>query len=425
MELFLLYLTAFLRPLFFVDLTGETTLDDATAVMELFNWFAVALFIILAAALLSTMSVRKKLHISHVDLLMAAFGVWCVAVFVIYIDKGNARELVKLLFPIFTYFVAKNILPDERAYVRMIFLMILGFFVPVLWSAGTTLLGGGVEIVNYWTQVPRYKGVYSSSHLMAHNMTFLLMLLFLYSQLTRSHGSGVAVAKRFNPGRYALACLAVAAIYCLAMSQVRTTLVGIIAFLVYYLYVFNRKMLFIGLSVGVTAGVLTAPLWVNVLFFDLAKVNEGAWTTEELGSGRFKMWKYNLTIFENLTIDRQLAGVGIGNKVAFGSKEGIIDSHNDYLDVLMQTGIVGLILFAAVQIAILKAILSIPGREKHVFIAMYIAVAIMNLVSNSYITRSGMAQLFYLAMAYVELHRKREAVSMESVPKYVWNSGIR
>lgn len=424
MELFLLYVSAFLRPLFFIDLTGETTLDDSSAVMELFNWFAIALFVMLSGALLSSMSVRKRLHISTLDLLMVAFGIWCVAVYVIYVDKGNAREVVKLLFPIFTYFVVKNILPDERHYTRMILLMIAGFVVPVLWSAGVTLLGGGIEIVNYWTQVPRYKGVYSSSHVMAHNMTFLLMLMFVYWQVATIDKNPGSLAVGKNGMQYLLFFLAIPALYCLAMSQVRNTILGLVVFLSYYLFVFNRRMLVIGAVVALGVGVVTAPTWMDVLLYDVAKVSEGEWKSEELGSGRTRIWKHNLTVFGNMPIDRQLAGVGIGNKVIFGSAEGVMDSHNDYLDILMQTGMVGLLLYLAVQVALVMAILKIPGREKHVFLAMYIAVTTMNFASNSYITRSGMAQLFYLAMAYVELHRKKEVEkTAEGIPNRVWNSG--
>lgn len=423
MELFLVYVAAFLRPLFFIDVTGETTLDDASAAMELFNWFAVALFVMLAAALLSSISVRKRLNISAVDLLMAAFGVWCVVIYLVYIDKGNAREVVKLLFPIFTYFVVKNILPSEQHYVRMLFFMIVGFVIPVMWSAGLTLLGGGVEIVNYWTQVPRYKGVYTSSHLMAHNMTFFIMLLFLYAYLAKGNDAPTG----FGAGKtrwVMYVVLAIPALYCLAMSQVRNTILGLLAFLAYYLFVFNRRILFVGMIVGAGVGSLTAPLWVDILFYDYAKVSEGAWTTEELGSGRARIWKHNLTLFSDMPLDRQIAGVGIGNKVLFGSKEGVLDSHNDYLDIMMQTGIVGLLLYTGIQIALVLATLKIPGREKHIFLAIYLAVAIMNFASNSYITRSGMAQLFYLAVAYVELNRRREVEkTAEVIPGHVWNSG--
>lgn len=101
-----------------------------------------------------------------------------------------------------------------------------------------------------------------------------------------------------------------------------------------------------------------------------------------------------------------------------------MDSHNDYLDVMMQTGIVGLILYLGIQIALIAATLKIPGREKHIFLAMYLAIAIMNIASNSYVTRSGMAQLFYLVAAYVELRRKQESEqTTEVIPGRVWNSG--
>jgi O-antigen ligase len=100
-----------------------------------------------------------------------------------------------------------------------------------------------------------------------------------------------------------------------------------------------------------------------------------------------------------------VAGIGIGNVEYFGGTEGFISSHNDYLDLLMQTGVIGFLLYVAVQIALARRIFALPGAEKHAFMAMFVAVVVMDILSNSYITRSVMGQLFFLVMSYVEVPR--------------------
>jgi len=138
------------------------------------------------------------------------------------------------------------------------------------------------------------------------------------------------------------------------------------------------------------------------LLYDYDKVKTGVWDEGELGSGRPKIWKHNLDIFWSMPIDRQLAGAGIGNKGVSGT-DGVVDSHNDYLEMMMNTGIVGLLLYLTMQLLMLHKILRLPGREKHVFLGVFMAVVLMNFSSNSYITRAALAQMLFLVLAYIEL----------------------
>ena len=61
-----------------------------------------------------------------------------------------------------------------------------------------------------------------------------------------------------------------------------------------------------------------------------------------------------------------------------------VGGHSDWLRVLTDTGLIGFALFAWLQILIFRAILRMRGTERHVFLAIFGAVNIMMLVSNSY-----------------------------------------
>jgi O-antigen ligase len=94
----------------------------------------------------------------------------------------------------------------------------------------------------------------------------------------------------------------------------------------------------------------------------------------------------------------QLTGMGVTTrrltqrrKPKFGTFDGTIrpwpDPHNDWLFVLLSLGLIGLAIFVGLFGSILRAILSIPGKEKFALLGLFVAVVLMNVLSNSYITR--------------------------------------
>ena len=143
-------------------------------------------------------------------------------------------------------------------------------------------------------------------------------------------------------------------------------------------------------------------------------VSEGEWGQDKLGSGRIGLWTNTLKGFGNLPIDKILAGNGIGNR-----EEGLsgrnLDTHSDILGILEETGLVGFVLYMLLQIFIFKRIYAMQDQVKYLYLAMFVAIFFMNLVSNSYISRFGMAQFFYLIMAYVDVPLPTKAIKPSSL----------
>lgn len=398
MDILLLNIAALLRPIFFIELEAG----------NLFDLAAILIFMLTMAAFLATSAVRKDIQISSVDLLIVLFSIWCLTAYVVYADKANAREVAKLIIPLWSYIVAKNILRTPNDYRRMLRFLIWGFVIPVSLSVMLILMGKGVELTDYWTGIERWKGAYAGSHSLGHNMVFLLMAITAYIWLSRSETHEVAISRYAMAG---LAGLVLAALYCLYYSQVRTATLGLIVFLGIFLFAYNRKLLMILAAAGTIATLAALPVLMPRFFNDFVMVQQGTWDAEEFGSGRPRIWQNNLNIFAAMPIDRQLAGVGIGNKLGLGGEEGIMDSHSDFLDILMQTGIVGLVLFVAIQLLLLKKMLGLPKTEKYLFVAVFVSVGVMNAISNSYVTRFGLAQLFYFLIAYVEVATRRDVAN--------------
>jgi O-antigen ligase len=398
MDFLLVQIIAFLRPIMFIQY-GPTIMG-----LNSFELFGVVSFLALLFMYLARLALVRTVSLSGTDLLILAFSFWCVAAFFVYSDKALLGELAKILIPLLTFTLVKYFVKSREQHLNVISFMIYGFVVPVAWTVWMIVHGEGLASINYWTDLPRYEGVYSNPHNLGHNMAFLLMLVTAYYVLSRTGraaaGHGVAPPSRAKGAL--LLTLSGLAIFCLYNSYVRTTLVGIGIFSFMYLFCVNRKLWLGAVGVAVMGGLALAPK-IATIFYDVAYVVEGERSATHLGSNRPNIWRNNIDAFLELSIDRKLAGVGIGNRGNPGGDEEIWNSHNDFLEVLMQTGIVGLILFLGIQVALLRGVRRLRGRERYLFLSLFTTVMVMNVASNSYVSRFGLAAMYYMLMAYIEL----------------------
>lgn len=421
MDLFFIQAFAFLRPILLIEL--ETRIFG----LGLFDLAAVLFTILLAGSFIFRAALSREISISSIDVLLFLFSFWCISVYFVYMDRSAVQEVLKLLLPLLTYTVVKNSVRDKEQYLRTVFLLLVGLAIPLIISAALIAVGEGVQSISYWTGIPRYEGVFAGPHTLAHAATFFLIVTTLYVNLKAKSSNGFTWV--MTPGKViVIALMVMVVLYCLYESKTRTPILGLIVFLWVFLYRTNKKIL-IGGTIGLLiAGILSAPIIVPRFFNDFYKVYVGDWDSKAMGSNRLKIWSDNLTTFSELPIDRKLAGVGIGNKSDAQARlnfvpDDIRNSHNDYIELLMQTGLVGFVLYLTLQVLILKAILRLDGRERYVFLALFLAVSLMNFVSNSYITRFGIAQLFYLVMAYVEVSKIR--IRQEDKRRWQPNHAVR
>jgi len=250
MELFLLKLVALARPLISMRY-GEA----------FFAILGIGLFGILVGAVLMRAAMQKSLRLSPVDALILAFSTWVIARTVIYIDASYISQLTKLLVPLLSYTVVKNVIQDREEYRRMIFWIIVGFSIPTLLSAGQIASGvsEAVDQVKYQTGIVRWQGVYSNPHNFGHSMTLLLMTSVLYVSLLGIHKDGRhGVSPRVE--NVLLGILAAIALFCLYKSAVRSAVLGLLLFLGLYGYMQNKKALLLGGSALAVVAVVAAPI---------------------------------------------------------------------------------------------------------------------------------------------------------------------
>jgi O-antigen ligase len=401
MELFLLNLVAFLRPL--------ASMQFAAVVFEIAG---VGLFGLIVLVFLSNSALRKAITLSAVDLAIIAFTLWCLSVYVIYFDKARISEVVKMLIPMLSYIVVKNVVTSRADYGKLLLWMIAGFSLPLLASIYLITTGQGLDYVSYWTGIPRWEGAYTGAHNMGHSMTLLIIALVVYARIRRNDQQDSPPKGR---GLVSVVFLAIAAmaVYCLYMSQVRSAILGLIVFSGVYLFFYNRKLLLFGSIAMAVLAAVTLPIWMPVLLPDVWLVQQGKADVSAIGSGRQSFWLHNLGVYAALPIDRQLAGVGIGNRDSF-SEEDVLDSHNDWLDVLMQTGAIGVVLLAAIQLLLLRSILRMASEERFAYLAVFLAVNVMMLVSNSFVWRIQVSHLYFMLLAYIEIRSLSPAQKAQS-----------
>lgn len=405
MEIFVVKLVAFFRPLASVEYLSVA-----------FDVFGIGLFAALAFVFIGRNAVRKDMALSPVDVAIIVLTLWCIATFIIYFEGAKLRHLAKLLIPLLSYIVVKNVVQDRSQYVTVLKWAIAGFALPVVASVVLILAGMGVDYVSFWTGLTRWRGAYLGSHSMGHSMTLLLMMLVIYNVLADHEG------KRGRGLRLSVSgVLAVLALYCLYQSQVRSAILGLLVFGAVYLFFTNKRRFFIG--AGALAGIaaVTMPYWLPALLPDVVTVQMGVSDASEIGSGRLQYWKHNLAVFAQLPFDQKLAGIGIGDipQTMYVGEDEALDSHNDWLDMLMQTGLIGLLMFMVLQILIFRAVLRMPTTERYLFLALFLAVLVMMFVSNSYTWRIQVGHLYYITLAYIEIAARRASratVTLQAVP---------
>lgn len=400
MELWLLKLAGFLRPV--------GSIDYLEAIFEVAG---IAMFAMILAGFLVRAAVKGTIELTGIDLLMLAFTAWCASLYVIYPDTPRVRalsDLAKATIPLLSYIVVHNIVRTRDEYRRLLFWIVIGFSIPVLLSLVVIVLGGGVYWVSYWTGLPRWGGAYLGPHSMGHSMTLFLMTLVIYAYFLRLHMLPHGGLHRWQS--LALVGISGAAMACLILSQVRSAMLGLLCFAAVALAMFNRKLLILA-AVGATlAAAATVPYWLTWVAPEVIVLEEGQGDLMDLGSSRPKYWLHNLSIYAELPLDRKIGGTGLASraKSMYVEEDQVLDSHNDWLDLLMQTGAIGLLLYLTIQYLMLRSALRLQGVERCLFVALVAAVGVMMFVSNSYVWRIQVAHIYFILAAYVQLHAARE-----------------
>lgn len=181
---------------------------------------------------------------------------------------------------------------------------------------------------------------------------------------------------------------------------VRTIFLSIILF--FYLYFFSFKInkdpiksfIFLLILILITLLILNT---FNLINFQ---------NLDQLSSGRFSMYKEKLILISNFTLKEFFLGKGYGSDLIFSqvwwwAEKG---SHNDYITLFYENGILFMIIFIILLIKLYKLLSS--NIEKNLFII----ILFTSLISNGFLTRP--IAMYIIVLSFLILKKNSKEINV-------------
>ena len=375
---FVIYLFAFFRPLSLLHR------EYGLAGLNPFELFAIIISYLLIITIFFNL---RNLKLDSISILILGYCSYCL---LSLLWGSDIRQVMRVVLPFLLFFAARvSINNNEQIRIILIFL-ILGYAYPILGSMFDILQGISVDMIVYQTGVERYKGQFFKIHAFGHSMAFFSFIYALSNQYMQDGKKIVKILLFF---------LFLASIFCLFKSYVRTAFLGFLLFWGLYLWGY-RKRYFALFLVGLLCIVCLYMGTAKTIFFQVKEGGKNSKNLDVASSGRLSVWKHDLKLLSEVSIERKILGAGIvtGYASAEGKTNAFLGGHNDFLELVAKAGILGLLMYLSILSILLIHIIKskINIKSKYLFLAMVVSVIAMNFVSNSYVARVELAQLFWL-----------------------------
>jgi hypothetical protein len=318
---------------------------------------------------------------------------------------GTYRDIIRTILPFLPFFLTRAV-TDEQNCTKFLWILGLGYVIPIAGSVMMILLGLSETVIT-GSMIERQSGLSSGTHTLGHLMLFFSFAYALYLLLEKG--------RTFQ--KLIMSALFIGSLLCIYKTVTRTVILGGIVFWLLHLAFWNKKI-FLFLLIACCA--------VGIWKFDTLKkiitqedhVSQVRHSKEidinAASSGRIWIWQHNLKLYAEQPGTRQILGVGLGNELEVipGSNKRWAGSHNDYMSLLITGGAIGLSLHLMIYAALIFSFFSagVSFQLRMFFLSMLASVLLMNFVSNSYIVRFQMAQLFWflmgLLLARVSIEKK-------------------
>ena len=340
----------------------------------------------------------RKFKVDSINILIIIF---CFYVIFSALWGSTYQNIIRVISP-FVAFISVRTFADKESKIRVLFWAIFfSYILPITISSFLIFFESSIESVSYFTGLNRYQGVFYNAHALSHSMVFFSFItLFLYFD-------SFSMKSIFKWMMFAVLILSYYNIY---NSYVRNGYFAIILFWSTFTFLYNKKY------------------WVFLilLIFFLVLVNYDQlstvfWQTDELNidhasSGRFTIWEHNINLFINQDIFKKICGWGlIKYEHVIGKKNFPASSHNDFLQLLMEVGIVGLVLYMSIIFFLIYDVLRIKNNNglKNVYLSAIITFLFISMVTNGWVFRIESGQLFwsFLGGAYFLKDKSKPLVS--------------
>lgn len=321
---------------------------------------------------------------------------------------GTYRDIFRTILPFFPFFLTRAV-ADEQNCTSFLWILGLGYLIPITGSVMMILLGLSETMVT-GSMIEREAGLTSGVHTLGHLMLFFSFIYALYLLLEKGN--------LFQ--KLVMSALFIGSLFCIYKTVTRTAILGGIVFWLSYLVFWNKKIFFFLLIACCALGLWKFDPLKKIITQEEAVSQVGRSKKVDInaaGSGRIGIWQHNLKLYAEQPVTRQLLGVGPGNELEVipgTMAQKWHGSHNDYMSLLIISGAIGLLLYLMIYAALFFSFFSagISFQLRMFCVSMLTSVLLMNFVSNSYIVRFQMAQLFWflmgLLLARVSIEKKNK-----------------
>lgn len=333
----------------------------------------------------------RSLRIDRITLLSMYFCLYCV---VSLLWGSDITIIARVTLPFIVFFATRIFITESKLIGLILLIIVIGYFIPIVVSTYNIISGQSVGMVSYWTNIQRFQGAFGKIHVLAYAMLFFMFVCCLFNRIYQPAGKLTQIL---------LFVLQIFALFCLYKSYVRTVMVGFIIFWSIYLWGTNKKRLFL----AIIACILIAGInyqKIEVIFWQIGQHGQTKLDLNAASSGRLYIWNHNIQLFFDSSIPQQLLGRGLGceSRMPVGSETAVWQPHNNYLNLLMSVGVVGLFIYLTLLAILLRDIYScdLDRGNKYLFGGMVASIIVMNFLSNAVILRVELSQYFWLFMGF-------------------------
>lgn len=389
----ILVVFAFLRPL------TLTMVDVSIFTFSAFEIFGVAISYMMLIPILMNL---RNFRLDRTTLLSILFCFYCIESILL---GSDFTIVARVTLPFIVFFATRILITEPKQIHTILVALIIGYLMPIVTSTYMIIVGRGIEIVDYWTKITYFQGLYGGSHGLGYAMLFFSFIYCLQKQTCQLNG---------RLAKSGLLVIQLLAIFCLFKSYTRTAMVGFIIFWVIYLWGFNKKRFILAIIASVLLAIV-ASQQVKIIFL---KTRTDQFNLNDATSGRLTIWHHNIQLFLDSSIPQQILGRGLGNqsRKIIGDKSQVWSPHNNYLNLLMSLGVVGLLMYLTILASLFWDLFTcgLERKLRYFYLGLIVSVAIMNFFSNAVIFRVELSQYFWLFMGFFYFTKEKAEADRHS-----------
>ncbi|MBU0995216.1 MAG: O-antigen ligase family protein [Proteobacteria bacterium] len=385
--IFLILFCAF-RPLTLIDLKIEIAGLNVLEVFAIITSYILLIFIVLNL---------RKIKFDFISLSILLFCSYC---FISILWGSHVRSIAQVTLPFVLFFAIRVMVNEPKQIKLLLSVLLIAYCFPLFGSLYKIIQGFNVLDVDPITGIERFAGMFKRIHVFSQAMFFISIFFYIQVNINQLRNRQI---------KRTLLFLLIISFFCLLKTYVRSTSLGLFLFWAIALCGYNKKYFFI---------LLISSLIIVVIY--IGTIQQIFLKSQEMdlnvaSSGRLTLWEHNISLFLESSFENKLLGhgAGVGSTGVFGSDNEIWVSHNDYLQLLMALGGVGLVAYLLIFFVLLKDVYmsSMDGSIKYFYYAVIFSITFINFTDGITLYQVGSSQQFWFVMGFLYVFKDFNATS--------------